>query len=136
MEKSRNQNQIDALSVIYSILTYKAIDFPIDLEELISGICNQSYVDVDFFIKEMAIKSIKYYKEISEEVDQHLNKWRWSRLNLVAQAIFLLSIAHYRYGSEPVEKVVVISVAINLAKKFLDDGDYRYINAVLEKVLS
>ncbi|HMM00640.1 MAG TPA: transcription antitermination factor NusB [Bacilli bacterium] len=136
MEKSRNQNQIDALSVIYSILTYKAIDFPIDLEELISGICNQPYSDVDFFVKEMAIKSIKHYKEISEEVDQHLNKWRWSRLNLVAQAIFLLSIAHYRYGSESVEKIVVISVAINLAKKFLDDGDYRYINAVLEKVLS
>lgn len=135
MEKSRNKSEIDALGVIYSILTYQAIDVPIDLEDIISGICGESYEDVDLFIKESAIGTLRHLNEMSEEIELALNKWKWTRLNRVAQSIFLLSLAHYRYCSEPVDRNVILDVAVSLAKKFLDANDYRYINAVLEKVL-
>ena len=29
----------------------------------------------------------------------------------------------------------MINVAVELAKKYLDDGEYRFINAVLDKIL-
>ena len=34
-----------------------------------------------------------------------------------------------------IEKSALINVAVTLAKKYLDEKDYKFINAVLDKVL-
>ena len=63
-----------------------------------------------------------------------MDKWKFDRLNRLNQAILLLSLAHY-YGVGEVEKAVVINVAVSLAKKYLDDNDYKFVNAILDNVL-
>ena len=57
------------------------------------------------------------------------------RINLVAHAIFLLALSEYKYVEEEIEKSALINVAVTLAKKYLDEKDYKFINAVLDKVL-
>ena len=80
------------------------------------------------------VKALLHKSEIVEVIEPKLNKWKFDRLNRLAQSILLLSYAHYYYVKD-VEKPVVIDVAIRLAKKYLDDGDYKFINAVLDEVL-
>ena len=63
-----------------------------------------------------------------------MKKWKFSRLNRLAQAILLLSVSHYKYVGD-VERGIVIDIAIRLAKRFLDRDDYKFINGVLENTL-
>ena len=111
---SRNSNQEKAMTIIYDALTYENIGY--------------------FYVKEVVVKALLNKSKIIEEIEPHLNKWKFNRLNRLAQAILLLSYAHYYYIQDA-EKPVVIDVAIRLSKKYLDDGDYKFINAVLDEVL-
>ena len=61
----------------------------------------------------------------------HLRNWKWERLPLLTQAILLMSYAHYYY-IEKVDKKIVINVAVDLAKKYIDDKQAKFINAILD----
>lgn len=135
MNDSRNQNQIDVLNITYSILTYQATDQEVDLVALTEGICQKEYADIDVFVKLLMVQILKHQAEIEALVESHLHQWKWKRLNRVAQAIFLMSVAHFSYYGEAVDKSVIIDIAVTLAKRFLDEKDYKYINAVLDRVL-
>jgi transcription termination factor NusB len=60
--------------------------------------------------------------------------WKFARLNRVAQAILLLAYIHHHYVKDA-DKSVIIDVAVRLSKKFLHDDEYKFINAILDKVL-
>ena len=47
----------------------------------------------------------------------------------------MLSCVHYLYVDPSVAKGVVIDIAIKLAKTYLNDKDYRFVNAILDKAL-
>ncbi|MFA7110584.1 MAG: transcription antitermination factor NusB, partial [Bacilli bacterium] len=64
----------------------------------------------------------------------NMNKWKFSRLNRIAQSILLLSVAHFRYVGE-VDRGAVIDIAVRMAKRYLDNADYKFINAVLDSTL-
>jgi len=78
--------------------------------------------------------AIKHQTTIINLINPHLVKWTFDRLNMLTQAIFLLAVSHYQYVKD-VDKKVVIDNAIKLAKKFVDEKDYAFINAILDKVL-
>ena len=46
-----------------------------------------------------------------------------------------MSYAHFYYV-EKVDKRIVIDIAVNLAKKYIDDNQAKFINAILDKVLN
>ena len=46
-----------------------------------------------------------------------------------------MSYAHYYYV-ENVDKKVVIDVAVSLAKKYIEEKQAKFINAILDKVLN
>ena len=71
------------------------------------------------------------YGEIVKAFTPYLINWKWERLPLLTQAILLMSYAHYFY-IEKVERTVVINVAVNLAKKYIDDKQAKFINAILD----
>lgn len=133
---SRNSNQEKAMTIIYQSLIYDKANINYDITEIISDVLEtNSFSESDFFVREVVIKALLHKEEIISVIEPNLVRFKFSRLNLVAQAILLLSYAHYYYVKD-VAKSIVIDVAIKLAKKYLDDGDYRYINAVLDKVLN
>ncbi|MCH5180450.1 MAG: hypothetical protein J1F32_04510 [Erysipelotrichales bacterium] len=134
MSTSRNANQEKAMIIIYDALTYDDMGINYDITEVISNVLDEDYIDSDLYVKEVVIKALLHKEEIISVIEPKLNKWKFNRLTRLAQAILLLSYAHFHYVKDA-DKAIVIDVAIHLSKRYLDDGDYKFINAVLDNVL-
>lgn len=135
MDYSRNALQEKAMTIIYAALTYVSMHSDFDIKELTtSNFEDLVYDDIDLYVREVTVKALLYRDVIIADVEKNMVQWTFKRLNRVAQAILLLTVAHYRYVKD-VDKSVVIDIAVKLAKKFLDDGDYKFINGVLDKTL-
>ena len=134
MEISRNQQNFIIMTVIYNELT----DFTFgegkmvrNANEMIASICECENSEVDPYIIDTVIMSLKNYGEIKRAYEPYLKNWKWERLPLLTQAILLMSYTHYKY-IEKVDKKVVINVAVELAKKYIDDKQAKFINAILD----
>jgi transcription termination factor NusB len=131
MSLPRNQQHYIIMTIIYDELvdfSTNVSEMERDARELISEMCDQPYDEVDDFIKNVVILSLTKYGIIRDAYIPYLKSWKWERLPLLTQAILLMSYAHY-YFVEKSDKRVVIDVAVNLAKKYID------INAILDGVL-
>lgn len=130
MELSRNQEHFIIMTVIYNELT----DFTFgdgklvrSANEIISSMCSEASP----FVIDSIMISLQKYGEIKNAYIPYLNKWKWERLPLLTQAILLMSFTHYKYLG-PVDKSIVINIAVNLAKKYIDDKQARFINGLLD----
>ena len=84
------------------------------------------------------LKVIEYcldnFKEIRNLLNENVSdSWQFDRLNYVDQAILLE--AYSEFKTENTDKAILIDQSVITAKKYSDDASYKYINAVLEKVL-
>ena len=136
MSISRNQQQYIALTVIYDELT----DFTIgegktfrDARELMSELCECEYEEVPTYIKQVVTYTLTNYGNIVKVFEPHLRNWKWERLPLLTQALLLMSYAHMQV--EEVEKSVVISIAINLAKKYIEEKQAKFVHGILDEAL-
>lgn len=131
---SRNQSHENIMTCIYVGLTYTNINEPLDIINIMEGIYNSDYEDIDIFDREIIVKTFINFDNIVEKYTPHLRKWKFSRLSKITQSILLASYTHYKIIGG-VDKAVVIDVAIKLAKKYDIKDIHRFINAVLDKVL-
>lgn len=132
----RNAMQRTAMTAIYDALTYISMGQEVDVEGIVSALFDDKpYQDCDYFVKACLIMVIKEYAPLVKMLNDHMNHWTFDRLNRVEQAILLLSCVHYLYVEPEVEKAVVINIAIKLSKAYLGDNDYKFVNAILDKVL-
>jgi len=134
MKASRTKTQEIAMIIIYDAITYTSIGVEIDFEKLISNHLELPFELVDMFLKEIVLKSLFNKDLVISNIQDNMKGWKFNRINRLAQAILLLAVTHYCY-IEKVDKKIVIDNAVRLAKKYLDDNDYKLINAVLEKTL-
>lgn len=130
MELSRNQEHFIIMTVIYNELT----DFTFgegklvrSANEIISSMCSEASP----FVIDSIMISLQKYGEIKNAYIPYLNKWKWERLPLLTQAILLMSYTHYKYLG-PVDKSIVINIAVNLAKKYIDYKQAKFINGLLD----
>jgi transcription antitermination protein NusB len=137
MELSRNQEQEKIMQVVYGYLFYQVNNKEEDVKTLMEGVYEDEYENIPTFSKEVIVKSLLNQPEIDKLIAENLSeKLRLDRLNIVGHAILLFSIGEVKYCSfEDVSKATMINVAVELAKKYLDDKEYRFINAVLDKIL-
>ncbi len=125
------------MTVIYNELTDYAIgggETFRDAKELISSLCELMYEDVPDYIKETVSCSLNRYGEIVNAFIPHLKAWTWDRIPLLTQAILIMSYAHYYYV-EKVHKKIVINIAVELAKKYIEEKQAKFINGILDEVL-
>ena len=132
MELTRNKQHFIIMTVIYNELT----DFTFgegkmtrSALEMIQDLCETDSPDP--FIVDSVMLSLKKYGEIKAEFSPFLKNWKWERLPLLTQAILLMSYTHYKYLG-PVDKSVVINIAVDLAKKYIDDKQAKFINGILD----
>lgn len=130
---SRNQEHELIMTCIYDALTYSNMGEEFSVEEILCSVFEVNYDEISFFVKEIVIKSLSHVNEIKKVFQENMPKWSFDRLNLVEQSILLMSYTHRRYENS--EKSIVIDIAVKLAKKFLDKDDYKFVNAILDKVL-
>lgn len=138
MSISRNQQHYIIMTIIYDEIT----DYVVgkgqtfrDATKLIEALTNQNFEDVDDYIKDTVALSLTNYGKIISAFEPHLVNWKWERLPLLTQSILIMSYAHF-YFVEKVDKKIVINVAVELAKKYVDEKQSKFINAILEKVLN
>ena len=137
MALNRNQQHYIVMIVIYD----EIVDYFVgggktfrDARELTSELCGCPYDDVDDFIKSNVANALQHYGEIRDAFVPHLVNWKWERLPNLTQAILLMSYAHFYYV-EKVEKSIVINIAVDLAKKYIEEKQASFINAILDEVL-
>ena len=134
-EGGRNALQSAAMVVIYDELTYIAMGEPLDIENIVSSLLEKPYEECDVFVKAAAIYAVKYHDEAISKFNANMRKWTFDRLNRVEQAILLLAYVHFYAIEKDVSKKVVISVAIRLAKLYLEAERYKFVNAILDHSL-
>lgn len=132
--KSRNQLHEDALKILYCALTYENMNLEYDLKEISEDILSTPYADIDLYVRLVTTKALIYQVRFIPLITPHLRKWRYERLSRLTRAIILLACAHF-YEVEEVDKGIVINNAVRLAKTYLDDGEYKFINGLLDQVL-
>lgn len=134
-ETSRNKQHIVAMDALYDILTYQDMGEEIDVEDIVSGLCETPYEDAPIYVKSIILATLRHLNEEIALLEGNMIRWKFNRLNRVEQAILLLSLSHFFYVEPEIDKGIVINVAVNLAKNYLDAKDYRFVNAILDKVL-
>ena len=130
---SRNQEHELIMTCIYDALLYIDMDKEFSVEEIMSNVFEVDYDDISFFAKEIVIKSLAHIDEIKAKFQSNMPKWKFSRLNLVEQAILIMSYTHKETQKE--DKKIIINIAVKLAKNFLEKDDYKFVNGILDKVL-
>ncbi|MGN1183380.1 MAG: transcription antitermination factor NusB [Faecalibacillus sp.] len=81
--------------------------------------------------KELVIDVIEKQDVYNQSIAQNLKKgWTLSRLPLMNHAILLVSLSDLK--STP--KEIVVNEAVELAKKYGDEQDYKFINGVLSAI--
>ncbi|MBO7615514.1 MAG: transcription antitermination protein NusB [Bacilli bacterium] len=137
MAISRNQSHFVIMTVIYDELA----DFVMgggassrNANELIEEIAETPFDEVDPYIKRSVALTMQHYGEIVDAFRPMLVNWKWERIPLLTQAILLMSYAHFYYV-EKVDKKVVINTAVDLAKKYVEEKQAKFINAILDGVL-
>ena len=131
---SRNKQNELAFSIIYNFIVLKELQEKIDLEELISSICELDYDQVDIYIKEVVLKCIKYHDELKSKIEANLIRWRYERVSTINKAVLMYGLTNGLYMNK-LEKKVIIDISIALSKKFGEKDDYKFVNAVLDKTI-
>lgn len=138
MEKiSRNQENYIIMTVIYDELT----DFTSgnqtfrDVNEIILQITDIPLAEHSAYVQNCIANVLTHYGEIVSAFQPYLRNWVWDRLPLLTRAVLLMSYAHFYYV-EKIDKRIVINVAVDLAKKYIEEKQAKFINAILDEVLN
>ena len=137
MDISRNKSHYIIMTVIYNELLDHSIgneQYFRDANELIEEISETQFDEVDDFIKNSVALSLKNYGKALDAIKPLLVGWEWERIPLLTRAILIMSYTHF-YFVEKVDKKVVINIALDLAKKYIDLKQTKFINAILDGVL-
>ena len=138
MEKiSRNQENYIIMTVIYDELAdYSAgSDQPFrDVNEIILEITDIPLNEHSHYVQNCIASVLQHYGDIVSAFLPKLNNWKWDRLPLLTRAVLLMSYAHFYYV-EKIDKRIVINVAVELAKKYIEEKQAKFINAIRDEVL-
>ena len=138
MEKiSRNQENFIIMTVIYDELNdYVAgQDHFRDVNEIILQITDIPLNEHSAYVQNSIANVLSHYGGIVSAFQPHLRNWVWERLPLLTRAVLLMSYAHFYYV-EKIDKRIVINVAVELAKKYIEEKQAKFINAILDEVLN
>ena len=131
---SRNKEHELVMICIYDALTHISLGDEFSIEETMEGIFEEPFENISLFAKQVVVKSLKNIDEIESVYQAKMPKWKFSRLNRLEQAILLMSYTQAEMEGKD-SKRVIIDVAVRLSKKFLDESDYKFVNAILDNVL-
>lgn len=134
-EISRTKAEEIALFSIYDLLIYNDMKMEADVADIVSSLSSKPYEDCDLYVKRMVLAFLKHSAEIVPIYQEKMPKWKFSRLAFLEQALLFLAYCHFYYDEEKVSKAVVINFSVTLAKKYLGANDYKFVNAILDKIL-
>lgn len=93
----------------------------------------------DFFVpfkddfKELLIAAVAQEKLIINKINSLIPKgWSFDRLPLIDRSILFMAISEITLEFD--EKAIIINEAVEIAKLFCEEDQYKYINGLLDKL--
>ncbi len=132
---SRTKVHENAMICLYQHFVYASLHnlYRKTLPEIVFDVMEESFDDCDSFFKSILFEAIRQKQEFINLISTYLTStWKFERLSYIEQAILVLFSSEI--VNKQVEKHVAIDVAVDLAKRYCDDGSYKFINAVLDKI--
>lgn len=125
--KKQWEKRVELFQYIYSCLIQ---------EKTPQEIINDALCEYDFDAEYLS--TVEYaanrWNEIINEITPLLSKsWNWERASFIDRAIMISAIAESR--NLKIEKAIIIDQALITANQYNIDDSYKYINAILEKIL-
>ena len=122
---TRKESRTNAFMLLFSLYANDETIPETDLEMDEDGV-----LEVDDFCRELVEVTKNNVEEIDSRISQHLQGWTLERIPKTSLAILRLSAAQLLYMKD-IPVAVVISEAVQLAKRFGDSTDYVFINGAL-----
>ena len=114
---------------VFKLIYQDTINKIEDLDELLA---NHKISKDDTFIVESINSYIEKYDRIKEKLEENIDK-SMLKLSRVVRSIIYLSINEIYFLNIPVS--VSINEAVNLAKKFSEEDDYKIVNLILGNIV-
>lgn len=119
---------------VYDALIYESLHMDFDAKMILCGAFMCKFKDIDPVYVDVFAKALLNQDEIKNRVNEYLINWSFDRLSWISKAIFMVS-----YSETVLVKAVPLEISINeaieIARKYVDDAETKYLNAVLNKVL-
>lgn len=87
----------------------------------------------DEYIEQLVLGSIHHLDAIDLLISEKLKNWTLSRLGYMERSILRVGVYELLFMNNQA-KSLVINAYIELAKSYCDDGNQKFINAVLDQV--
>lgn len=137
LKENRNERRVGRVLAVQALYAYESHQLggdQINIDELcrFDWAKNKKAGSISFAI-ELVKGTINFIDKIDEIIKPRLVGWEFDRISLINKSILRLSIYQIMYLND-VPGVVVINEAVDLAKLFSENEDYKFINALLDKV--
>ncbi len=136
MTISRNQEHFIIMTVIYNGLLDATLGEgqpPRGVSDIVLGLTGKPFENNTAYFQNIIVYVFQKYGEIVTILSKHLKNWKWERIPLLTQSVLLMSYAHAQL--ETIDKAILINIAVDLAKKYIDSKQAKFINAILDGVI-
>lgn len=89
--------------------------------------------DEEEYVRKMIRIVYSHWREFDETIAQNLIGWKLNRLNPLDRTLLRMGMAESRLSTQ---KAIIIDDVIRMAKKYGDNDAYKFINAILDKVIA
>lgn len=132
---SRKDERIKTMQAFYQVFLNIENKTEFDATEVILDVYGVDKLkNVPPFSQAIYGLGLEHLETLEKEIEAHLVKWTFARLDNVAKAILIGGACEGTYVKLAPRKVV-INEWVDLAKNFLKVNDHKFINAVLDKVI-
>ncbi len=101
-----------------------------NLQELQENLLDSEAYRLDGFANQLLTMYQEHADQVEPVIESHLRGWSADRLTRTSQSLLRLSVAEMLFGEDNMDSVI-INEAVELAKKYAGDKDYRFVNGVL-----
>ncbi|MGK9367947.1 transcription antitermination factor NusB [Melioribacter sp. Ez-97] len=106
------------------------------LEALINGLLSDLSVQTDIdFARELIEKTIINRKELDEKIKEKVANWEMDRIALIDRILLRIGICELLYFPDIPPKVTINEI-IEIAKDFSTSNSNKFINGILDAILS
>ncbi|CBW53827.1 Transcription termination factor NusB [Mycoplasma mycoides subsp. capri LC str. 95010] len=118
--------------LIQTFYKYQLLNSNIDYihQDILDDVQNINNKDVLFEIEQIAKKQTDLINHINTNVS---SSWKWDRIPAVIRAILIVGTYEILYTDTP--KPVTINEMVKYVKEIEPDFDYKFVNAVLDKLV-
>jgi len=131
----RRKARIIIMQILYSLNFYTGDDIINYIEDML----NLKWVELKLrkkdiiFINNISRKIISHLEDIDKLIINNLKNWDMDRINIITKSILRMSIFEIKFLNET-PREIVINESVEISKIFSDNEQYKFINALLDKI--